>query len=476
MDKITPRIDVVADKLNLVRIEIDQINPNRYPENFAGKKVKSKINSFKNAVDQGTKAVSDARPVLKILPRLLGEPEPKKYLILFQNDAELRATGGFITAYAIVRLEHGKMFVEEADDIYKLDETLTQKTPAPDPIKKYLGQTKDGIPFVPYWNLRDTNLSPDFKESMLAFENIYKYSRDKKSIEGIIAIDTQVLARTMNILGEIPAYGTTFSGKTVPECNCPQVVYELERIATTKTGYIREGRKDVIGVLMNAIVQKALSSSPKEYWGPLFQTGFELLSEKHILVYMHNEDAQQALESLDWAGRIKSYEGDYFHLNDTNFAGAKSNLFVSQTVDQKIEIGEGGIVTKTVTVNYKNPFSASNCNEEAKEVFCLNGLYRDWVRLYVPQGSKLIEVMGSQIKSEPKEELGKTYFEARIDVYPQGTGKIIFKYTLPIKVKGEYTLLIQKQPGKVGDDYSVTINGKSKKFKLTTDLEIKEKI
>lgn len=474
MDKVTPQIDEVAEKFNLVREEIDQIDPNRYPEIIIGKKIKSRIVFFKELVNQGSKAISDAKPVLKILPRLLGEPEAKKYLVLFQNDAELRPTGGFITAYAVFRLEHGKMSVEAADDIYKLDQTLTQKTPAPEPIKKYLGQTKDGIPFVPYWNLRDTNLSPDFKESMLAFEKIYQYSTEKKPVEGIIAIDTQVLAKTMDILGEIPAYGTVFSSKIIPECNCPQVIYELERIATTKTGYLREGRKDVIGVLMSAIIHKALASSPKQYWGPLFQTGIQLLNEKHILVYMHDENAQKGAEALNWGGIVQSYDGDYFHLNDTNFAGAKSNLFITETVDQKVDIGSDGTITKTVTINYKNPFAASVCDEHAKEVFCLNGLYRDWVRLYVPTGSKLIEVLGSQIKADPKEELGKTYFEARIDIYPQTTGKLIIKYVLPFKFqKGEYKLLIQKQPGKVGDEYTVNINGKNEKFNLTSDREIK---
>lgn len=474
MDKITPQIDVLSAKLDLIKSEIDQVDPNRYPENVTGKKVKSQIIQIKNIVDQGSRAISDAKPVIKVLPRLLGEPDPKKYLILFQNDAELRPTGGFITAYAVFRLEQGKISPEQADDIYKLDNTLTKKTPSPDPIKKYLGQTKDGTPFVPYWNLRDTNLSPDFKQSMTDFESIYQYSTEKKQIEGIIGIDTQVLVKVMDILGEIPAYGTTFSSKIVPECNCPQVVYELERISTTKTGYIREGRKDVIGILMSAIFKKALSSSPKLYWGPLFQTGIKLLGEKHIIVYMHNEEAQKGAESLNWAGRIQDYQGDYFHLNDTNFAGAKSNLFVTQTIDQKIDIGSDGVVTKTITINYKNPFQASNCDEEAKEVFCLNGLYRDWVRLYVPEGSTIVETLGSQIKAVPYKELGKTVFEARIDIYPQASGKLVFKYTLPFKVqKGEYKLLIQKQPGKVGDEYSVSINGKTEKFKLVSDKEMK---
>ena len=170
-------------------------------------------------------------------------------------------------------------------------------------------------------------------------------------------------------------------------------------------------RKNIIGDLMFAIMEKAFSSSPKQYWGPLMQTMFTQIAQKHILFSLENKDAQKGLSAVNAAGEIKPFEGDYFHLNEANFGGSKSNLFVDQNVEQEYSVGKDGTITKTVTVNYKNPFKPSNCNLELENALCLNAPWRDWFRVYVPKGSKLIDVTGSEVKMSTYDELGKTVFE-----------------------------------------------------------------
>ena len=79
-------------------------------------------------------------------------------------------------------------------------------------------------------------------------------------------------------------------------------------------------------------MSKALSSSPKIYWGPLFQTLITQTNQKHVLFYLFDNDAQSGIEALNAAGRIRDYDGDYFHLNDTSFSGAKVNIFMQQDI------------------------------------------------------------------------------------------------------------------------------------------------
>src|SRR3989344_7435825 len=97
----------------------------------------------------------------------MGLDDEKRYLILFQNDAELRPTGGFITAYGYFKVKNGLIESEGSSDIYKLDDSLTKRIPAPNIILKYL-------PNVPNLNLRDSNLSPDYLVSMKQFEELYQ--------------------------------------------------------------------------------------------------------------------------------------------------------------------------------------------------------------------------------------------------------------------------------------------------------------
>jgi len=477
MGKITPHIDDIAAHMVEAQKEIDAVDPNHYPPIFGGQKIKKGLSDVRQLVDQGVTFVSDARPLIKLLPSLLGDPKEKKYLVLFQNDKELRPTGGFITAYAVFRIDKGVIHVDRSDDIYALDNGIFGKSKAPAPILKYLPQ-------VPLLNLRDSNLSPDFVTSMDMFNSLYKKASGYTDVDGIIALDTNVLVSTIKILDdEVYAGGVKFTSKTDPRCDCPQVIYELESLVSTPKSVdlkvttlaaVQAQRKDMIGVLLYAIMDKALKSSPKLYWGALFQDMLTQVQQKHVMFYIYNKDAQIGVESLNAGGRIRPFEGDYLHINQANFGGAKSNLFVQETVTQNYEIGGDGVITKKITINYKNPHAPSDCNLERGNL-CINAVLRDWIRVYVPQGSKLIDSKGSEVKMTSYDELGKTVFEGFLTVRPKGAAIFSMSYTLPFKVKdGNLPLYIQKQPGTGGNEYTTEVRGtKVDNFPLLTDKETK---
>lgn len=480
MGKITPHIDDIAKHMEGARKEIDAVDPSHYPSFFGGAKIKKGIFSVKQLVDQGVTFVSDARPLIKLLPSLLGDPKEKKYLVLFQNDKELRPTGGFITAYAVFRIDKGVIHVDRSDDIYTLDNGIFGKPKAPAPILKYL-------PNVSVLHLRDSNISPDFITSMDAFNSLYKKARGFVPVDGIIALDTNVLVSTIKILDdEVYAGGVRFTSKEDPRCDCPQVIYELERLVSTPKSVdlkvttlaaVQAQRKDLIGVLLYSIMDKALKSSPKLYWGPLFQDLLTQVEQKHVMFYIYNKDAQSGIESLNAAGRIRSYDGDYLHINQANFGGAKSNLFVQEAVNQNYEVAADGTITKKITINYKNPHAPSDCNLERGNL-CINAVLRDWIRIYVPLGSKLIGSIGSEVKMSTSDELGKTVFEGFLTVRPKGAATFSVSYTLPFRIKdGNLPLYIQKQPGTGGNEYTTEVRGgKVANFKLLTDKELKIKL
>lgn len=479
LDKVTPKITEIGQKIESLKKEIDAIDPNRYPEHFKGKKVRSSLVEGIQLVSDSTQLFLDARPLLEVLPSLLGEPTAKRYLVLFQNDKELRPTGGFLTAYAIFKIESGKFVVEQSEDIYKLDDKITKKEQATPEILTY----HKG---VYYKNIRDSNMSPDFSVSMKVFEELYP---GKFDFDGIIAVDTHVLVEAIKILGDFYIGDRKFSAENDPRCDCPRVIYELEDYATRPVAYVREARKDILGTLLLDIMKKALGVSPSQYWGQLFQMGIAEINQKHILAYMKDEKAQIGVESLNMAGRIANgseildykdgQNWDYLHINDANMAAAKSNLFVTHEVKQDYTVESDGSIVKTITLDYKNPASPSDCNLE-RGGLCLNAyLYRNWLRVYVPKGSTLIEGKGSvspkdeetPVDFEVKEDLGKTVFQGFFTLRAQGSSQLTLKYKLPFK-KTDKTLnaLIQKQPGTQGHEYTISVKGKQKeKFALTTD-------
>ena len=468
LDKLEPGIDKIEEKFKKAQGEVDQINLSKYPQSLFGIKIRENLQVLVKTIDEGATMIGEVKPLVKYLKPLLGYPEEKRYLLLFQNDAELRPTGGFLTAYAILSVHKGNFKPLGSFDIYTLDAKFGNRLPPPEPIKKYHKN-------VFYWHLRDMNLSPDFKEFIQTFWPNYKKAGGQ-DVDGIIAVDTKFLVDLLKVLGPIGvADWGRFSAENDPRCNCPQVFYELESQISKPVGTLRAERKAVLGPLMHSILLNIMQS-PRKKWPEFFNLTFNNIQEKHMLVYFFNEELQKAIEFLNAGGRIKEYEGDYLHINDCNFAGAKSNMFIRVNVGQEIKVENNGEVIKTVTVDYKNPAPPSNCNLEAGEL-CLNGLYRDWVRVYVPKGSELLEVKGSEIEAKTYEELGKTVFEVfygdKAPLRPQGKAQLVFKYKLPFKASKEYHLLIQKQPGTYGYDYEVKIDGQEQIFELKTDKELK---
>lgn len=472
IDEIIPKLTEISGKTEIVAREVNKIDPNRYPAHFRGRPLREQIKKGIELANQAHEFVSEGRPFLEQAPHLLGIDKERTYLFVWQNDKELRPTGGFITAYSVVRVKDGKFEPVASDDIYHLDNRFNSRIPAPEPIKKYL-------PLVPYWNLRDMNLSPDFKVSMDTFTEHYETVRGAAEVDGIIAVDTHLLVDLLRVMGRIgvPGFGN-YSAEEDPRCNCPQVIYELESFADVAGPIVwdpldptriiyrpphSDNRKAFLGPLMNSIIANAMAQ-PKNKLPDLLNAGWNALREKHVLFYMHDEGVQKAVETFGVAGRIVEFDGDYLHINDTNFAGAKSNLYVEQEVELQVEPGKEG-TTNTLTIRYRNPQEHDGW---------LNGPFRDWLRVYVPQGSELIDSTGSEVPITTYEELGKTVFEGFFTLRPLGVLELKLTYKTPVSppAGGGYRLLIQKQPGKPGFLYSVKVGKKKEEFKLLGDKEL----
>lgn len=469
LEKTLPNLDKIEPNLQKARKEVEGIDTSKYPDKLGGKDLKRSVEEAKNFIVGAHIAVSENRAALEVAPNALGATSPKTYLLLFQNDKELRATGGFLTAYAFLKLDKGYLSATTSDDIYRLDEKLLNVcknkvcplTP-PAPIVRYLPEA-NGKPRTA-WSMRDSNLSPDWKISAEKFESMYQLLGDGLPFDGIITIDTQVVEELIKITGPVEVYGTSYSASTDKRCNCPNVIYELEHYAEIASKGEAD-RKAILGTLMQQILARSLGSATDKL--PSFiNTGILLAGDKHVMFYMHDEKTQTALSALNWTGQIKPFEGDYLHINDSNFAGGKSNLYVEEKVTMDIQIKDGK-ATNSVTIEYKNPQAYNTW---------LNGILRDYVRIYVPRGSELVTSKGSEEKVNKADdpELNKTYFDAFVQVRPQNSRTLSFEYTLPNAVSGKnYPLLIQKQPGAKDHHYIIKVNGNKKaEFDLTSDKQL----
>ncbi|MFC1722141.1 DUF4012 domain-containing protein [Patescibacteria group bacterium] len=467
MPEVASELDSVLVILDEIGEELAPIDTSKYPEEIRGVRVRDNVEFAKNTLVQAEDFAPDIKKALTIIPGLLGVDSPlaKRYMVIMQNDKEIRPTGGFWTNYATFRIKDGLLQSDfTSKDFYSIDYAIDvidayyDFPDAPAPYTKYLK--------VERWYARDTNSSPDLPTSIDNFLFYYdlgmKYApAEIKPIDGIMTIDTQVIEELMEITGPVTVNGLTYTSENV--------VLELERIASLSQ---REqiNRKGVLGDLMEEMLVNVFESDAS-IWSSLIDTAVDLGVRKHIQGYSFDEEAQALIEKYNFGGRIiDPVEGDYSYVVSTNLGGDKTNWFVSKTVDHNLTQEDGKWV-RTVTVNYNYPQPSADFEPFVKR-------FRDWVRVYAPIESNLLSFEGSEDGTGEGEERNKKFYHGYIELGPGESKSITVKYELPENLikDGNYSLLIQKQPGIDDETHNVTVNGKTSTLELKKDEKFQTRL
>jgi len=474
LPQISSQIDDASGKIFLVKKELDQISIDRYPEEIGKLKLRFWWEESRRIISDVEPLLGEAKSLSGVLPKLLGIPQ-RRYLVLFQNDAELRATGGFITAIGLITLKNGKITDVEIHDVGFATNRLSA-WPGNYPVARYL--RTPGLLF------HDTNYSPDFKVSAEQILEFWQSGVGLPSVDAVIAINTGAAARVLEFTGPVvvPGYDLDFAGYSWLPSSCQEggkaftsgnlvcrLEFWVERIGGNERAKRGSLKGSLLGKLSETLIDK-LVVSPAEAWAQIVELGFEMLQEGNILFYSKDAVEQKLFETLGFAGRIKDFAGDYLHISDSNLGGKKTDMFMQEAVEQSLVRLENGIWRKTVMIHYFNPQPYDNW---------VSANYKDWVRIYVPKGSTLVKITGASIDPGSWEELGKTVFGVFFNnLWPQTRRTVTFVYDLPpslteaMEATGIYKLLVQKQPGTNIGLVSLEIGGKIKSFDLKKDLEV----
>jgi hypothetical protein len=456
MPLVAEKSDPVIKELTLMGDELAKVDANNYPEEFRGYPVKETIIQSQNTLTQLNDYAPDIKKALVIIPSLLGiGTEEKRYMVIMQNDKEMRATGGFWTYLATFKINNGMLSSDftsynsyYVDDVLNAIDAVHTFPTVPPTYNRHLK--------VERMFARDANVSPDLPTSVDQFLEFWELAtplapNEFKSIDGVVVIDTTVLEELLEITGPATVNGFTYTKDNV--------VLELEKLASLA---LREqvNRKKVLGDLMEQMLINVFESE-RNLWPKLVDKGFNLVGRKHIAMVMFEPEAQALIEKHNFAGRIVDpIDGDYAFVVQTNLGGDKTNWFVTKEVQHDL-VQENGKWKRTVTINYKY-------TKPSAEFAPFIKMYREWVRVYVPKGAELIAVTGSEDEAGTGEERNKTYFHGFFTLAPDATKTVKFEYYLPEGVvkDGNYKLYIQKQLSVDKEKHTVTAGGQTKEIML----------
>ena len=378
--------------------------------------------------DLFTKIV-EYKDFISITPQILGYPNEKNYLIVFQNDFELRSTGGFIGSYATVKINNGKIENIKVDDIYNPDGQLDEYIEPPEPLKTLLGEEHS-------WAMRDANWDADFPTSARQLEWFYTLETGEE-IDGVIAINTNIVQELLEVLEPV----TIDDGTVVTKANFfdESEAHHL----TFEPGSTQ--KKDFLGNLTDKLLDK-LGEKDNE---ALLNVGFlveEMLQERELFIYLNDPAASRIIAKRGWDGGVAQHEGEYLFIVENNLGGNKVNKYIERKIVQIVNLEED-IATHNLTIEYTN-------NSETPD--WPGGTYVNYVQTIIPQDAEIETIEGLR-DHQTEDRYSYKLVSGWIDIGYQDmnsytinykTGTVINK---PVSKKG-FEYLIQKQAG-IGASY-----------------------
>lgn len=402
--------------------------------------------------------LASAEELTPLLSNLLGMDSPKDYLLISQNNYELRATGGFIGSMGLLTVDKGRIASLDYRSSYGFDNPNRPHVEPPVPYIKYMDTT--GL------YLRDANWWPDFPTSARALEEIFYLDQGKKT-DGVIGIDMEGVKLLLEFTGPVtvPGYNVEVSAADFLEKSY-YYVYSPEwaspKALEGEDPNVLKG-KTFLKKLFESLMAKLQETGPdraRELLNTL-QLG---TAQKHLLLYFNDQSLQRYAAGSGSDGEIRATPSDYAFLVDSNVSYSDAGLFLDESVRYSVILGQDGSPqSKTVAVHYRNRFNEADFGSkygliggvirdpESQKMVVSRAAFGDYVRVYVPEGSSLISANGFDGTVETYSEAGKTVFAGYLLVLPGQEKEISIQYAPPpattAATTGGYDLLFQKQPG-----------------------------
>jgi len=362
VQKANDFLKVMNKDVDNIDNKISNINTSILPSEY-----KSKVQELKNKVSYIKDSSDKVLQATELLKSVLGEDGKKRYLLVFQNSNEIRATGGFLGSYALVDIKDGNLIKSEVPGggIYDLQGGFYKNIEPPMPLKLLTDK----------WEIQDANWFLDFKESAKKISSFFESASNGSTVDGVIAINSNILVDLLKLTGDISLekYNVTLTQNNVVDEI--QNIIKSNRLKTNKP-------KEIIVDLFSVISEKLFNIDNSD-----ILTSISLLNktiqEKNILAYFNDNSNQKIVENLEFDGGIANSNQDYLSINYSNVGASKTSQIIERNVNQEIKILQTGEVISTLTINNKYPTDSIIKDRNV-----------DYVRIYVPLGSELISTSG----------------------------------------------------------------------------------
>ncbi len=395
------------------------------------------------------------RPVINLLLTLFASPEPKDELVIFQNDDELRATGGFAGTFLLVEFHNGsfKILDSPGNGPYALSEQIPHTIAPPQPL----------LALNSYWAFQDTNWFLDVPTSASMMLDFYRQARGFRP-DGVILVTPQLIEDLLTITGPLRPdhYQVDITSANFVRATEEQVEFGYDKALNNPKQFLLD--------LIPTLVRRLATMSSTE----ALQAGLSVIkdADRQDLIFSSEDQAfEKNIQQLGWDGALARLSDDGLAVVDSNLGGGKTDRAIHEQI--KLDVSDDGPLRRhVVTIIRQHAGSPTDPLTSATN--------KDFVRVYAPSGAQLVSIDGatipdaellfppaanskvpaSLVKAEGQvlidplagtritHESGRTVFGAWSVIKPGESQTITVTYTTPqpTAIKS-WSLLWQKQPG-----------------------------
>ncbi len=305
--------------------EVDGLDPTGYDARLRGR-----FEEYVDRVGDLAGTLGAAETATSVLPGMLGADGPRDYLLVFQNNAEIRATGGLPGSWARVHVDDGRLELAEQGSAADFDVVRGGVAPLSDEELAVYGP-----PMVQYW--QDPGFTPDFPRAAEILRAFWDDEHPDVALDGVLALDPVGTSYLIAGTGPIAVGDVTLTAADVVE----QVLSRpyLELAPAEQDAYF----EDVAAAVVGAVAGRP--ASPVD----LVSGAARAAREGRLLVAPFVAEDAERLAGTAVLGELSGDDGATPHvdvgLNDNT--GAKMSYYLRQ--DTEVEATACGGSTQKLT-------------------------------------------------------------------------------------------------------------------------------
>lgn len=331
----------------------------RLQEGGLDPRLAGQVRSVKDALREVAPFLRRSAALLPLERYLLSSQH--RLLVVSQDSAELRPTGGFVGSYGILDVGPEGFRLEKYADVYTIPDPPGRVPPPPG-----ADMTKD-------LRFHDANWWLDFPTSARMMLTLWR-GAGQPPVDGVIAIDIVAVRDLLRVLGpvRVPSYSETFTAQNLLE----RLLYLIEIRSANAPG-----RKGVLVALASELEQRMANLDPKGLFGSVLALA-KSADAKHVQMYFVDAGAQKAVLDMGWSGAIAAAPGmtDLLAVSNAMNQGGKINIAMGKSVAYEVALEADGSAEATLVLGYSNTASSAFPWSDSST-------FHDYLRVYRARGS-----------------------------------------------------------------------------------------